>query len=60
MRTNTRQTKTRCRGGRAPAMGAVVLVCQTAVGCKSPQAWRLEADGVAADIIKAIEALRHE
>jgi len=34
-------------------MGAVALVCLTAaVGCKSPQAYRLEADDIAADIIK--------
>jgi len=37
-------------------MGAVVLVCLAAVGCKSPRTWRLEADGVAADIIKANQA----
>ena len=50
---NTRQTKTRRRAGRALAMGAVVLACLAAVGCKSPQIWRMEADDVAADIIKA-------
>ena len=56
IRMNARQTKTRRRGSRTLAMGAVALACLTAVGCKSPRSWRLEADGVATDIIKANQA----
>jgi len=56
MSMNARQTKTRRRGGRTLAMGAVALACLAAVGCKSPRSWRLEADDVAADIIKANQA----
>ena len=54
-----RQTKPRRRGGRALAMGAVVLACLISVGCKSPWAYFREADTVAVDIVNAgqIEAV---
>jgi len=51
-----RQTKPRRRGGRALAMGVVVLACLTSVGCKSPWAYFLEADAVAVDIVKVNRA----
>ncbi|MDP6545626.1 MAG: TolC family protein [Phycisphaerae bacterium] len=48
-----RQIEPRRNPGRALAMGVVVLACLASVGCKSPWTWRLEADDVATDIIKA-------
>jgi outer membrane protein TolC len=38
------------------ATGAIALVCLVAVGCKSPTAWRMEADDVASDIVEANQA----
>ena len=52
MNMNVGQIKPRRIALRALATGAVVLVCLVTVGCKSPWAWRREADGVASDIIE--------
>jgi outer membrane protein TolC len=53
MNMDATQTESRRRAAGASAIAAIALVCLGFVGCKSPEAWRMEADDVASDIVDA-------